>query len=166
MAAPLIRISLGNEYSVPMAKPVIVSVDIAAPLSKVWNEAADLASHAEWMADAEKIDFLTEARSGVGTRMAVETKVGPLTTTDIIEVTEWVEPKTIGVIHSGVVTGTGAFMIEPLDAATTRFTWREELDLPWFFGGPLGATVARPIFGWIWRRNLGRLKQRLEQPPA
>ncbi len=145
-----------------MAKPVIVSVDIAAPLDAVWREAADLPSHVEWMADAEKIDFLTDSQSGVGTKMAVETRVGPLTTTDVIEVTEWVEPRTIGVVHSGVVTGTGAFMIEPVDESTTRFTWREQLDLPWFFGGPIGAVVARPIFGWIWRRNLERLKRRLE----
>lgn len=149
-----------------MAKPVIVSVDIAAPLAAVWKEAADLGSHAEWMADAESIEFLTESRSGPGTRMAVETKVGPLTTTDIIEVTEWVEQKTIGVVHSGVVTGTGEFMLESLDADTTRFTWREQLALPWFFGGPIGGVVARPIFGWIWRRNLARLKARLEAPPA
>jgi len=148
-----------------MAKPVIVSVDIAAPLDAVWAEAADLASHVEWMADAETIEFLTESRSGVGTRMAVETKVGPLTTTDIIEVTEWVESQTIGVIHSGVVTGTGAFMLEQLNADTTRFTWREQLSLPWFFGGPIGGIVARPIFGWIWRRNLSRLKARLETSP-
>lgn len=145
-----------------MAKPVVVSVDIAAPLDAVWSEAADLASHVEWMADAERIDFLSNERSGVGTRMAVETKVGPLTTTDIIEVTEWVEPRTIGVVHSGVVTGTGAFMIEALDEQNTRFTWREQLDLPWFFGGPIGGVFARPIFSWIWRRNLSRLKARLE----
>lgn len=145
-----------------MAKPVVVSVDISAPLEAVWREAADLPSHVEWMADAERIDFLSDARSGVGTRMAVATKVGPLTTTDIIEVTEWVEPETIGVVHSGVVTGTGAFLIEPLDDTHTRFTWRETLDLPWFFGGSIGGLVARPIFRWIWRRNLERLKARLE----
>lgn len=145
-----------------MAKPVVVSVEIQAPLEEVWREAADLASHAEWMADAESIEFLSDSTSGVGTRMAVETKVGPLTTTDIIEVTEWTESKTIGVLHSGVVTGTGAFELEPIDENRTRFTWTEQLDLPWFFGGPIGAVVARPIFGWIWRRNLERLKARLE----
>lgn len=146
-----------------MAKPVVVSVDIEASLADVWREAADLASHAEWMADAESIEFLTDVESGVGTRMAVETKIGPLSTTDIIEVTEWDEPRTIGVVHSGVVTGTGAFELAPIDGSKTRFTWTEQLELPWFFGGPIGAVVARPIFGWIWRRNLERLKARLER---
>ncbi len=147
-----------------MAKPVLVSVDINAPLDTVWREAADLASHVEWMADAETIRFLSENRAGVGAKMAVETRVGPLTTTDIIEVTEWKERSTIGVVHSGVVTGTGAFELQPIDENTTRFQWREQLDLPWFFGGPIGAVIARPIFGWIWRRNLIRLKARLEAP--
>ena len=145
-----------------MAKPVIVSVEINAPLDAVWKEAADLASHVEWMADAETIRFISDTQQGVGTKMAVETRVGPLTTTDIIEVTEWVEPSTIGVVHSGVVTGTGAFELQPVSETTTRFQWREQLDLPWFFGGPIGNVVARPIFGWIWRRNLKRLKARLE----
>ena len=145
-----------------MARPVIVSVDINAPLDAVWGEAADLASHVEWMADAETIRFLSESREGVGTKMAVETRVGPLTTTDIIEVTEWTEPSTIGVVHSGVVTGTGAFELQPISETMTRFRWREQLDLPWYFGGPIGNIVARPVFGWIWRRNLERLKARLE----
>ena len=53
------------------------SIDIDAPLDVVWNEAADLPSHVDWMADAESIEFQTEQRSGVGTVMKVETVVGP-----------------------------------------------------------------------------------------
>lgn len=145
-----------------MPKPVVVSVDIAAPLGVVWEAAADLTSHVDWMADAEHIEFLTSSRSGVGTKMAVATRVGPFTTTDIIEVTEWREQEMIGVKHAGVVTGAGAFTLVRLNDELTRFTWREQLQLPWFFGGGLGEVFARPIFGRIWRRNLTRLKATLE----
>ena len=138
------------------------SIDIDAPLDAVWREAADLASHAEWMADAESIEFETDQRSGVGTVMVVETVVGPLRTTDRMEVTDWVERETIGVRHSGIVTGSGHFRLSPI-AGGTRFTWTERLTFPAILGGPVTATLAKPVLGFIWRRNLRGLKRRVEQ---
>lgn len=137
------------------------SVVIDAPLAVVWKEAADLPSHAEWMADAESIEFLTEARSGLGTRMRVETVVGPLRTTDFMEITDWQEGRSIGVRHTGLVTGSGHFRLAPV-AGGTQFTWTETLTFPWYLGGPLTALFAKPVLGWIWRRNLAGLKRRIE----
>lgn len=144
---------------------ITVWVDIHASVTDVWREAADLASHAEWMADAESIEFETDQRSGVGTRMRVATAVGPLRTTDLMEVTDWVEGHTIGVRHRGLVTGEGRFRLSPV-AGATRFIWTEELSFPWYLGGPLTALVASPVLAWIWRRNLSGLKHRLEGPGA
>ncbi len=137
------------------------AVEINAPINRVWKEAADLESHAEWMADAESIEFLTESRSGVGTRMRVETVVGPLRTSDVMEVTDWTDLKTIGVHHTGLITGRGRFELSPI-AGGTRFAWTEELTFPWYLGGAITAFLARPVLGWIWRRNLRGLKRRIE----
>ncbi len=134
---------------------------IAAPIDRVWAEAADLPSHVEWMADAESIEFLGDAKRGVGTRMRVETVVGPLRTADIMEVTEWVEESTIGVRHQGLVSGEGRFELSEVDGGV-RFTWTEELTFPWYLGGGFTAQVAKPVLGWIWRRNLSGLKKRIE----
>ncbi|MGF1667325.1 MAG: SRPBCC family protein [Acidimicrobiia bacterium] len=139
-----------------------VHVDIAAPLEDVWREAADLPSHAEWMADAESIEFLTDQRAGIGTRMKVATKVGPLRTTDLMEVTEWSEGRSIGVKHSGIVSGAGRFDLAKV-AGGTRFSWTEELTFPLYLGGPATAFFAKPVLGWIWKRNLVGLKDRLER---
>lgn len=136
-------------------------VIIKAPLDMVWREVSDLASHTEWMADAESIEFLSEARSGVGTHMKVETAVGPLRTSDLMEVTEWVETRSIGVRHTGLVTGEGRFELSPV-AGGTRFAWTEVLTFPWHLGGPITAFFAKPVLGWIWRRNLRGLKRRIE----
>jgi len=141
---------------------VEVSVEIRAPLEAVWAAAADLGSHAEWMADAESITFLTARQRGLGTRMEVATRIGPLRTKDVMEVTEWEDRRRIGVRHTGLVTGRGAFELEEVDPATTRFTWRERLTFPWYLGGPLIARVASPVLGAVWKRNLERLKSRLE----
>lgn len=136
-------------------------VDIAAPIAVVWREAADLPSHAEWMADAESIEFETDQRAGIGTVMRVETVVGPLRTTDRMEVTDWVEGESIGVEHSGLVTGRGHFRLSPV-AGGTRFMWTEELSFPLYLGGPVTAFLAKPVLGFIWRRNLRGLKHRIE----
>ena len=139
-----------------------VSVEIQAPLEAVWAAAADLGSHTEWMADAESITFITARQRGLGTRMEVATRIGPLRTKDVMEVTEWEDRRRIGVRHTGLVTGQGAFELEEIDPATTRFTWRERLTFPWYLGGPLIARVAAPVLGAVWKRNLKRLKSRLE----
>lgn len=138
---------------------ITVDVEIDAPLAEVWDDVADMASHAEWMADAESISFAGSRRSGVGTVLIVPTRVGPFTTEDWIIVTEWEERRRIGVVHVGIVSGVGAFTLEAVGDAT-RFMWEEDLRLPWHLGGPVGAIVARPIVAAIWKGNLRRLARR------
>jgi len=140
---------------------VSVSVDISAPLEAVWRAAADLASHSQWMADVESIDFDSGSRQGPGTVMRVATKVGPFRTTDVMKVTAWETERRISVEHRGLFTGRGEFELSPVGGAT-RFTWSEEIEFPWRFGGPIGAAIARPILTLIWRGNLRRLKALLE----
>lgn len=137
-----------------------VSIDIPAPLESVWREAADLASHAEWMADAESIEFLTDSRAGTGTQMRVATRVGPLRTQDVMTVTSWEDQKSIGVRHEGVVTGEGHFELSRI-AGGTRFTWSEDLRFPLHLGGPVTAFFAKPVLAWIWSRNLRGLSDRV-----
>lgn len=141
---------------------VIVSTEIAAPLDEVWSHAADFASHDTWMADAAAIEFRSDERRGVGTTMAVETRVGPLRTVDIIEVVDVEEGARIAVTHTGLFTGRGEFRLEALGPYKTRFTWEEHLVFPWYFAGPLGAAVAKPILAAIWRGNLERLRVMIE----
>ncbi len=134
---------------------ITVSIDIPKPIVVVWNEAARLERHAEWMADAERIDFLDDRRTGIGTAMRVRTRVGPIVLNDDITVEEWAEPRLISVTHRGLVTGSGSFILEPITTGT-RFTWEEELRFPWYLGGGITAWFARPVLRRIWRANLER----------
>lgn len=138
-----------------------VSIVIPRPIDRVWSALAALERHSEWMADAESIEFLTDARRGVGTEMRVLTKVGPFSTNDVIRVEDWIEPRTIGVTHRGLVTGTGRFDLDPVDAGT-RFTWDEDLRFPWYLGGGATAAAAAPILRRIWRGNLRRFAASLD----
>ena len=137
-----------------------VSIDIPAPPQEVWDYAADLARNVEWMADAESISFASAQTEGVGTAFDCLTKIGPIKTTDRIEVTEWDPPHTLGIAHQGAVTGSGRFTLSPT-ADGTRFTWSEDLELPWYFGGRMGQQPASMVLERVWRRNLRNLRARI-----
>jgi|FLYL01.1.fsa_nt_gi carbon monoxide dehydrogenase subunit G len=138
-----------------------VAVEIAVDPAVVWTAAADLESHAEWMADARSVEVEGPVRRGVGTRLRVVTQLGPFRTLDLIEVTDWEEGSRIGVRHRGLVRGEGSFRLAPTPGGT-RFTWTERLAFPWYLGGQVTAWLAAPMLRWVWRRNLRNLKQRLE----
>lgn len=140
-----------------------VSVDINATPQKVWSVVEPIERHIDWMADAVAIRFHTEQTRGTGTAFFCDTKVGPIKLVDVMTITAWEPEKLMGVKHSGVVTGTGEFTLEPLGDNGTRFTWTESLDFPWWLGGPIGAFVGGQIvMKAIWRRNLRELKKLVE----
>lgn len=140
-----------------------VSRRIATPHAEVWSALADLRSHTDWMKDARSIEFTGETRSGVGTRMEVETVVGPLRTTDIMEVVGWDEGRSIEVVHEGLVTGRGTLSAEP-NGESTMVRWVEVLTFPWWLGGAVTAWLARPVLAAIWRGNLKRLEESVSSP--
>jgi carbon monoxide dehydrogenase subunit G len=134
---------------------VVVRIDIDASVERVWQELEALERHINWMSDAESIAFASESTRGVGTVIEVETKVGPFRLLDVMEFTEWVPHSVMAVDHRGLVSGTGAFTLEPTSAGTTM-TWVEDLRFPWYLGGGVTALAARPVLSAIWRKNLRR----------
>ena len=144
-----------------MAK-IRVSTTIDAPPRAVWAAVDDIATHVQWMADARAIRFRGDQRQGVGTAFECDTKVGPITLTDVMEITAWRPRRRMGVRHSGVVTGSGAFTLRRARGGRTRFTWSERLRFPWWLGGPVGGILGRLILQAVWRHNLRNLKGLIE----
>ena len=144
---------------------MILQIVMGASVPDVWSHLADLRSHADWMADAEKVSFSTPQTSGVGTTMRVLTRVGPFRTTDLMTVVEWEENRVMTVTHEGTVTGTGRFEIHPAPTGTT-LSWTEDLRFPWWLGGPVGAFLGGLILRPIWKRNLARFKSLVENRPG
>ena len=70
---------------------ITVSTEIHAPPSQVWDIVKDIDDHVNWMKDAERIDFISDKRSGVGTKFDCATKVGPFRLKDRMEITEWID---------------------------------------------------------------------------
>ena len=142
-----------------------VEETIAAPPEAVWAAIEDISSHVCWMEDAVAIRFVSVTTSGVGAAFDCDTKVGPFRLTDRMVVTEWDPPNALGIRHTGVVTGTGRFVLVPV-ASGTSFAWEEDLVFPAWMGGGLGAAAAAPLLRRVWRRNLGNLKLLVEGSSA
>jgi carbon monoxide dehydrogenase subunit G len=138
-----------------------VGITIDAPPAEVWRVLEPIERHVDWMADAESIRFTGAQTRGVGTSFDCVTRIGPLRTTDRMIISEWKPGRAMGIEHRGVVRGQGRFTLRRRRAGT-RFTWREQLQFPWWMGGPVGALAAKPILRAVWRRNLRRLKVMVE----
>ncbi|MFA5884093.1 MAG: SRPBCC family protein [Acidimicrobiia bacterium] len=141
-----------------MSVRIDLCTEIPATPEAVWAAIEDLGTHTEWMADAERITFVTDQRAGVGTQFDCLTVIGPLRTTDRMTVTEWEPGAVMGIEHEGAVTGTGRFTLAPAPRGT-QLCWSEELTFPWWMGGPVGEIAGKPVLAWVWRRNLSRLRE-------
>jgi hypothetical protein len=139
-----------------------VSVVIDAPRDVVWDHIEDIGSHVEWMADAVAIRFTSDRHSGVGTTFECDTKIGPFRLVDRMEVTGWRAGTFMAVRHQGLVCGDGRIVVRGARRGRTRVTWRERLNFPWWFGGPVGALVAKPVLRHIWKGSMRTLKARVE----
>lgn len=142
---------------------ITVERTVPVPVTDAWDAISDLSSHTKWMRDAHSIEFETESTTGVGTRMVVDTRIGPLRTIDRMNVTEWVEGSSITVEHVGIVTGLGTLSVTE-DVGGALVTWEETLRFPLWLGGAVTAWLARPILTAVWRGNLRRLEDLLSSP--
>jgi hypothetical protein len=139
-----------------------VSTTVDAAPAVVWEDLRHLDSHVEWMLDAVAIRFTSRTTEGVGTSFDCETRVGPFRLTDRMEVTRWDPGRAIGIRHRGVVTGSGVIRLSRRRGGRTKVTWSERLAFPWWMGGPVGAWLAVPVLGAVWRRSMRNLAGRFE----
>ena len=143
-------------------RAVVVATVIERTPAEVWADVRDISSHVTWMQDAAEIRFVGDQHEGLGTKFECDTKIGPFSLTDVMEITSWEDERRMGVRHVGLVEGTGEFTLSAVGSGSTEFRWEEDLTFPWYFGGPVGAFCARPVLRFVWKRNLARLKQRIE----
>ncbi|MDA9275663.1 hypothetical protein N9Q11_01805 [Acidimicrobiia bacterium] len=145
-----------------MSKTINVSITINKSIDEVWNEVSILKNHTNWMKDAVSIEFLNDKTQGLGAKMKVLTKVGPIKLFDYMTVTEWIDKKSIGVDHVGIVTGKGKFTLREITEEKTDFQWEETLRFPIYLAGPVGEFFGSPVLKLIWRNNLKGLKELFE----
>jgi hypothetical protein len=142
-----------------------VATTIDAPRAEVWDVVESIDDHVDWMADAERIEFVSRARRGVGTQFDCVTRIGPFRLRDRMTVTEWDPGHALAIEHRGILSGAGRFTLRSKRGGRTRFAWRERLRFPWWMGGVVGERVAKPVLTHVWRGNLRRLRKIVEGQP-
>lgn len=133
---------------------------IEAPIERVWETLTDWEGQPRWMADARSVEVRTAHREGTGVVLRCATDIAGVVVDDDMEITEWEEPRLIGVRHLGnIIRGVGAFELEPTSHGT-RLLWWEEYDAP--LGG-LGESLATllvvPYVRRVFRASLAGLKR-------
>lgn len=137
------------------------STHVEAPPGDVWRVLVDWESQPRWMVDARSVIVLGPRREGVGTVVRCRTDMpAGVVVTDDMEITEWDEPRVLGVRHLGnLIRGVGAFELAPTPHGT-HLVWWEEIDPPL---GQLGEAATQlavaPLVTRTFRRSLSRLKR-------
>ena len=130
-----------------VAREVVLPVPPAA----AWAALTDWERQAEWMHDADRVEVISPQRTGLGTTVAVRTRVlyVPLFT-ERLEVLGWDPPRELRLAHRSFIRGTGTWSLEPAGTGT-RFRWVEEIRLPVPVLGELALRGYRPFM----RRLMG-----------
>ena len=145
---------------------VIASGRLPAPRERAWAALTDWERQAEWMADADSVTVLGDRREGIGTRVAVKTRLfGIPMFTEVLEVVAWEAPALIDVSHTGPVRGVGRWRLTRT-GDQTDFLWAEEVRLAIPLLGEAAARVYAPVMRRLMSRAIRRLGERLAADAA
>ena len=136
---------------------------LPASPSRAFEALAAWEAQARWMSDAAAVRVLGPRREGVGTRVAVRTRVlGIPLFTDVLEVTRWTSVVGLEVSHNGPARGRGRWRLRPVPEGS-EFLWDEDVRLPVPFLGELALLVYRPLLRHTMRRSIEHLAALLRE---
>lgn len=133
-------------------------VVLPVPVERAWEALMRWEDQAEWMRDADAVRVVSPQREGVGTTIAVKTRVlGVPLFTETLEVTLWEPHRRLVMAHRSFVRGVGTWRFQPVEGGTW-FTWTEDLRLPVPLLGELALRVYRPFMRYLMRGALANLR--------
>lgn len=137
------------------------TVHVEAPPQRVWDVLVDWENQPRWMVDARTVKVTSPHRVGSDVTIVCATDIAlGIVVDDPMLVTEWDEPRVLGVRHlGGIIRGVGAFELTETPYGTA-LTWWEEAQMPF---GPLGEAVGEAlVVPWVervFRMSLSDLKR-------
>ena len=149
-----------------MSVLITSAVIINRPKAEVFEFIRDVQSHTAWMIDAKSIEIISDVKTGIGLRFRCETRLGPLHTSDIMEITGWHEGELISIAHRGLIQGEGTFKLQDYGFDRTLFCWEEQLEVPFLLGGQITGAIIMPILRLVFQRDLRNLRRLIEATPT
>jgi uncharacterized protein YndB with AHSA1/START domain len=140
------------------------SIEILAPPEKVWPFLVEPEKILKWCITFKKFEYSSGQRSGVGTRFYVEEKAGgPLMKLNFT-VTEWEEKKKLAfnMASGNFVKGYEQTWTVDVNPAGSRFTFREQVSLPYGVIGKAMGLFARRSSEATVREMLAKVKRLVE----
>jgi uncharacterized protein YndB with AHSA1/START domain len=137
--------------------------DIRRPPKTVWPFLVDWERLPRWMKDLREVRVTSAQREGVGVEAVATVRIAGISTRDRIRVTRWEPPNLLEIAHLGWVKGTGRMELSPAGSGSD-LRWQETLIPPWGALGRLGMRAVLPLMRGVFRRDLERLKQLVEDP--
>ena len=137
---------------------VAAEVVLPVPVERAWELLMRWEDQPRWMKDADSVRVLGTQREGVGTTIAVKTRVlnVPLFT-ERLEITIWEPPRRLVMAYRGFVRGVGTWRLQPVEGGTW-FSWTEELNIPVPMLGQLALRLYRPLMAHLMRGALADLR--------
>jgi carbon monoxide dehydrogenase subunit G len=139
---------------------VRVTADGVLPVDvdRAWAQLVRWERQAAWLPDADEVRVIGSRREGVGTRIAVRTRVLNVRAfTDVLEVVRWQPPRLLVVAHTRLVRGSGQWRLQPAGERSTNFTWTEDVRLPVPVLGALALRAYAPVMRRLMRRAIRAL---------
>ena len=123
---------------------ITVSVEIDAPVEAVFAYVDDYRNTTKYMKDLLRWDPVGDKNHGKGAKFELAKKAGPKTLTGVVEITSWVENKTIAWISREGLYQKGSWSFSHKAGVTTA-TYDMEYDFGGGIAGKVLAKVAEPI---------------------
>jgi hypothetical protein len=146
----------------PSSAPVRATVEIAAPIDRVWQTLVDLPGQRRWMPEMKAVTMVTPGPLGTGSLAEATVRIFGIAVRDRVTITRFEPPVAYGIEHQALFGGPGLIELrsEP-DSQSTLVQWTERLVPPLL--PHLGWIVQRPIIGRLYQRDLFLLREIVEQ---
>jgi hypothetical protein len=131
---------------------------LPAPPDLAWAILVDWERQARWMRDADRVEVVSTRREGVGTTVAVRTRVlGVPLFTERLEVVDWAPPRLLRMAHRRFLRGVGTWSLEAAGTGS-RFRWQEDVSLPVPLLGEAALLAYRPFMRHLMRSAMRDLQ--------
>jgi uncharacterized membrane protein len=148
----------------PLSGPVRAQVEIDAPIEQVCSVLADVAGQVRWMPEMKRVWMLTPGPIREGSQGQATVRLFGIAVTDRVTITAFQPPTAFGIEHHGLFGGSGRIELRAgPNGRTTVVEWVEHLVPPWL--PALGWLLARPVIGYLYRRDLRLLRDLVEDRP-